>query len=176
MLLFSFWLKCHVCFHQITAVCSELWNSQSQVLTAGALHQADSVALCFAAADWHAELAPLPNPLVIVNIGGPTSKSFPHYCLSCLFMILFHCAYIVQVLVWLWLRNGTIMVPRMAPQFIMNTEHIISYTGNILLSYNWTLALCWIHILCIVLTLMTFSNVKVVTTSHFGHFLTNMEW
>ncbi|KAG0525705.1 hypothetical protein BDA96_06G079800 [Sorghum bicolor] len=42
------------------------------VLTAGALHQADSAALRFAAADWHAELAPLPKPLVIVNIGGPT--------------------------------------------------------------------------------------------------------
>uniref|UniRef100_K3Y7S3 Mitochondrial fission protein ELM1 n=1 Tax=Setaria italica TaxID=4555 RepID=K3Y7S3_SETIT len=42
------------------------------VLTAGALHRADSSALRFAAADWHAELAPLPKPLVIVNIGGPT--------------------------------------------------------------------------------------------------------
>ncbi|CAD6260999.1 unnamed protein product [Miscanthus lutarioriparius] len=42
------------------------------VLTAGALHQADSAALRFAAADWHAELAPLPKPLVVVNIGGPT--------------------------------------------------------------------------------------------------------
>jgi hypothetical protein len=91
--------KCPVCFHQIMAVCSELRNLQSQVLTAGALHQADSAALRFAAADWHAELAPLPKPLVIVNIGGPTSKSFPHSCLCCLFMILFHCAYIVQVLV-----------------------------------------------------------------------------
>ncbi|KAL6652859.1 hypothetical protein ACP70R_011784 [Stipagrostis hirtigluma subsp. patula] len=42
------------------------------VLTAGALHQADAVALRFAATDWHAELAPLPKPLVVVNIGGPT--------------------------------------------------------------------------------------------------------
>nr|CAB3484469.1 unnamed protein product [Digitaria exilis] len=42
------------------------------VLTAGALHQADTAALRFAAADWHAELAPLPKPLVVVNIGGPT--------------------------------------------------------------------------------------------------------
>ncbi|WVZ85555.1 hypothetical protein U9M48_032470 [Paspalum notatum var. saurae] len=42
------------------------------VVTAGALHQADSAALRFAAADWHAELAPLPKPLVVVNIGGPT--------------------------------------------------------------------------------------------------------
>ncbi|CAL5067628.1 unnamed protein product [Urochloa decumbens] len=42
------------------------------VLTTGALHQADSAALRFAAADWHAELAPLPKPLVVVNIGGPT--------------------------------------------------------------------------------------------------------
>ncbi|XP_062185927.1 mitochondrial fission protein ELM1-like [Phragmites australis] len=41
-------------------------------LTAGALHQADSAALRFAATDWHAELAPLPKPLVVVNIGGPT--------------------------------------------------------------------------------------------------------
>ncbi|TVU14621.1 hypothetical protein EJB05_38097, partial [Eragrostis curvula] len=42
------------------------------VLTAGALHQADSAALRVAATDWHAELASLPNPLVVVNIGGPT--------------------------------------------------------------------------------------------------------
>ncbi|GJN03014.1 hypothetical protein PR202_ga20411 [Eleusine coracana subsp. coracana] len=42
------------------------------VLTTGALHQADSAALHFAAIDWHAELAPLPKPLVVVNIGGPT--------------------------------------------------------------------------------------------------------
>ncbi|KAG2566114.1 hypothetical protein PVAP13_7NG212317 [Panicum virgatum] len=42
------------------------------VLTAGALHQADSAALRSAAADWHAELTPLPKPLVVVNIGGPT--------------------------------------------------------------------------------------------------------
>ncbi|GJN27691.1 hypothetical protein PR202_gb15733 [Eleusine coracana subsp. coracana] len=42
------------------------------VLTTGALHQADSAALRFAAIDWHAELAPLPKPLVVVNIGGPT--------------------------------------------------------------------------------------------------------
>ncbi|KAM0840659.1 hypothetical protein ACQ4PT_059515 [Festuca glaucescens] len=42
------------------------------VLTAGALHQADSAALRIAATNWHDELAPLPKPLVVVNIGGPT--------------------------------------------------------------------------------------------------------
>lgn len=60
-----------------------MWNLQSQILTAGALHRADSSALRFAAADWHAELAPLPKPLVIVNIGGPTSKYSPPSCPSC---------------------------------------------------------------------------------------------
>ncbi|KAM0840660.1 hypothetical protein ACQ4PT_059515 [Festuca glaucescens] len=34
------------------------------VLTAGALHQADSAALRIAATNWHDELAPLPKPLV----------------------------------------------------------------------------------------------------------------
>ncbi|KAJ6316442.1 hypothetical protein OIU78_019684 [Salix suchowensis] len=44
------------------------------VLTVGALHQADSAALRIAASLWHDELAPLLKPLLVVNIGGPTSK------------------------------------------------------------------------------------------------------
>lgn len=44
------------------------------VLTIGALHQADSVALRRAASAWHDELAPLPKPLLVVNIGGPSSN------------------------------------------------------------------------------------------------------
>ncbi|XP_074557309.1 mitochondrial fission protein ELM1-like [Curcuma longa] len=42
------------------------------VCTIGALHQADSTALRVAANAWHDELAPLPKPLLVVNIGGPT--------------------------------------------------------------------------------------------------------
>lgn len=42
------------------------------VLTTGALHKADSAALRIAASEWHDELAPLPKPLIVVNIGGPT--------------------------------------------------------------------------------------------------------
>lgn len=42
------------------------------VLTVGALHQVDSIALHRAASLWHDELAVLPKPLVVVNIGGPT--------------------------------------------------------------------------------------------------------
>lgn len=42
------------------------------VLTLGALHTADSTALRIAASEWHDELAPLPKPLIVVNIGGPT--------------------------------------------------------------------------------------------------------
>ncbi|KAK8957429.1 hypothetical protein KSP39_PZI001581 [Platanthera zijinensis] len=42
------------------------------VLTMGALHKADSAALRIAASEWHDELAPLPKPLIVVNIGGPT--------------------------------------------------------------------------------------------------------
>ncbi|XP_028110094.1 mitochondrial fission protein ELM1-like [Camellia sinensis] len=44
------------------------------VLTVGALHQADSTALQVAACAWHDELAPLLKPLLVVNIGGPTSN------------------------------------------------------------------------------------------------------
>lgn len=47
-----------------------------KVLTVGALHQADPVSLRLAASAWHDELDPLPKPLLIVNIGGPTSNSF----------------------------------------------------------------------------------------------------
>ena len=38
----------------------------------GALHQADSAALKVAASAWYNELATLPKPLLVVNIGGPT--------------------------------------------------------------------------------------------------------
>ncbi|GLT40680.1 hypothetical protein SLA2020_147940 [Shorea laevis] len=44
------------------------------VLTMGALHQADSAAIRSAASAWHDELSPLPKPLLVVNIGGPTSS------------------------------------------------------------------------------------------------------
>ncbi|XP_044487016.1 mitochondrial fission protein ELM1-like isoform X2 [Mangifera indica] len=44
------------------------------VLTVGALHQADSAALRRAASVWHDELALLPKPLLVVNVGGPTSN------------------------------------------------------------------------------------------------------
>ncbi|KAL0390657.1 UNVERIFIED_CONTAM: Mitochondrial fission protein ELM1 [Sesamum calycinum] len=42
------------------------------VLTVGALHQVDSASLRSAANAWHDEFAPLPKPLLVVNIGGPT--------------------------------------------------------------------------------------------------------
>ncbi|RWW08053.1 hypothetical protein GW17_00028533, partial [Ensete ventricosum] len=51
------------------------------VLSIGALHQADSAALRIAATAWHDELAPLPKPLLVVNIGGPTSNT-PFICNS----------------------------------------------------------------------------------------------
>ncbi|PON78045.1 Mitochondrial fission protein ELM1-like [Parasponia andersonii] len=44
------------------------------VLTVGALHQADSAALRKAASAWHDELASLPKPLLVVNIGGPSGN------------------------------------------------------------------------------------------------------
>lgn len=47
--------------------------SKNVFLTVGALHQADSAALRVAAMAWHDELAPIPKPLLVVNIGGPTS-------------------------------------------------------------------------------------------------------
>lgn len=42
------------------------------VLTVGALHQVDFAALRTEAIAWHDEFAPLPKPLLVVNIGGPT--------------------------------------------------------------------------------------------------------
>lgn len=52
-----------------------LLEIENQVLTLGALHQADSTALQLASCAWHAELAHLMEPLLVVNIGGPTSNS-----------------------------------------------------------------------------------------------------
>ncbi|KNA08058.1 hypothetical protein SOVF_166120 [Spinacia oleracea] len=43
------------------------------VLTVGALHQIDSAALRSAAKTWHDEFASLSRPLLVVNLGGPTS-------------------------------------------------------------------------------------------------------
>lgn len=51
----------------------------------GALHQADSDALRTAASAWHDEMALLPKPLLIVSIGGPTSR----FCIL-LFWTLFY--------------------------------------------------------------------------------------
>lgn len=59
-----------------------------QFLTVGALHQADSAALRTAAISWHDELAPLPKPLLVVNMGGPTSK-FLFFCLTIINLLLF---------------------------------------------------------------------------------------
>ncbi|KAF3671402.1 Mitochondrial fission protein ELM1 [Capsicum annuum] len=42
------------------------------VLTVGSLHQVDFAALRAAAITWHEEFAPLPKPLLVVNIGGST--------------------------------------------------------------------------------------------------------
>lgn len=50
-----------------------------QVLTVGALHQIDAPALRNAASAWHDVFAPLPKPLVVINIGGPTSKFRIHF-------------------------------------------------------------------------------------------------
>ncbi|XP_047328529.1 mitochondrial fission protein ELM1-like [Impatiens glandulifera] len=44
------------------------------VLTLGALHQIDSTALRNSAITWHDEFAPIPKPLLVVNIGGPTGR------------------------------------------------------------------------------------------------------
>lgn len=59
---------------------------QYQVLTVGALHQVDSAALRLAASAWHGELAVLPKPLLVVNVGGPTSNVLYLSCVSFLLL------------------------------------------------------------------------------------------
>ncbi|PNY01541.1 hypothetical protein L195_g024841, partial [Trifolium pratense] len=44
------------------------------VLTTGALHQLDFTSIRSAAAAWHDEFAHVPRPLLVVNIGGPSSN------------------------------------------------------------------------------------------------------
>jgi len=56
--------------------CGMLWKFRVQVLTVGALHQVDSSALRNAAKVWHDEFAALPRPLLVVNVGGPTSNLY----------------------------------------------------------------------------------------------------
>ena len=48
----------------------------------GALHQIDSAALRSAASAWHDEFSPLPKPLLVVNIGGPTRNFFIYLVLQ----------------------------------------------------------------------------------------------
>lgn len=65
----------------------------------GALHQADFTTLRIAASAWHDALATLPKPLLVVNVGGPTSnlfciEEFVLHCLLYLFEMLpfkFYC-------------------------------------------------------------------------------------
>ncbi|CAM6112683.1 unnamed protein product [Calypogeia fissa] len=45
--------------------------NKNVVLTIGALHHADAATLRAAAVTWHDVFAPLPKPLLIVNVGGP---------------------------------------------------------------------------------------------------------
>ncbi|KAF7150209.1 hypothetical protein RHSIM_Rhsim02G0146900 [Rhododendron simsii] len=52
------------------------------VLTTGALHQVEAGALRTAASAWHDEFAPLPKPLLVVTVGGPTSNYFTKYAFS----------------------------------------------------------------------------------------------
>lgn len=47
-----------------------------QVLTMGALHQIDFSSIRSVAASWHDEFAHVPRPLLVVNIGGPTSNFY----------------------------------------------------------------------------------------------------
>lgn len=54
----------------------------------GALHQIDSAALRSAASAWHDEFAPLPKPLLVVNLGGPTRK--PLIILGSFIFVVFH--------------------------------------------------------------------------------------
>lgn len=60
-------------------ICNLCCAVQIQVLTVGALHQIDFAALRVAASTWHDEFAPLPKPLLVVNIGGPTSNYSLYY-------------------------------------------------------------------------------------------------
>ncbi|XP_071739241.1 mitochondrial fission protein ELM1-like [Rutidosis leptorrhynchoides] len=48
--------------------------NKNVVLTVGVLHQVDSAALRSAANTWHDEFAPLPKPMIVVSIGGPSSR------------------------------------------------------------------------------------------------------
>lgn len=50
-------------------------NSEIQFLTTGALHNVDACTLRNATLAWKDEFALLSKPLVVINIGGPTSKT-----------------------------------------------------------------------------------------------------
>lgn len=73
-------------------------------MTVGALHQIDFAALRSAASAWHDVFAPLPKPLLVVNVGGPTSEFFQSIGLSLGLNQIFaiHCF----LLIFIFYRNG----------------------------------------------------------------------
>lgn len=67
-------------------------NSEIQFLTTGALHNVDASTLRIATLEWKDKFASLSKPLVIVNIGGPTSKHIvPLHFLFCLLSCHYNC-------------------------------------------------------------------------------------
>lgn len=87
----------NVCFKRVF-VCLLLSAAYFQVLTTGALHQVDAGALRTAASAWHDEFAPLPKPLLVVTVGGPTSNYFTVYYLSYLFVLVYCICCFVYIL------------------------------------------------------------------------------
>jgi mitochondrial fission protein ELM1 len=69
-------------------------------LTTGALHYADASTLRNATSEWKNEFASLPKPLVVVNIGGPTSKHIVPLCiLYTLSICICNCGYVFFLLI-----------------------------------------------------------------------------
>ncbi|CAH9078935.1 unnamed protein product [Cuscuta epithymum] len=65
--------KLQVCKDHVSGALCPHKNKKVQVLTIGALHQIDCSSLQSAASAWHEGIGLLPKPLLVVNIGGPTS-------------------------------------------------------------------------------------------------------
>ena len=98
-------------------------------MTVGALHQIDFAALRSAASAWHDVFAPLPKPLLVVNIGGPTSEFFQSIGLSYLVLIKIfpiHCF----LLIFIFHRNGLFHVYLLVIIILLYPVYAFLYSGG----------------------------------------------
>ncbi|KAL5976170.1 hypothetical protein ACLOJK_020500 [Asimina triloba] len=98
------------------------------VLTVGALHQADSAALRMAAIIWHDEMAPLPKPLLVINIGGPTMINVHLLIKTLAYYVKYH----FKTVVTGHCHYGA----DLARQLVISLDNVLASCGSVRISFS----------------------------------------